>query len=215
MDQRLLYRPVGQLARGERSRIVFAWQDAMTRVQDSGGWLVGYVDRPRTNAVASLLDLLPPDGGAGSLGGLVDIEIFAELLPPGARSKLYVTESQENETFRNRKVDNEVCFFYFNTARPGAQTPNIARIDIPRWVADNPNAVAGVHALLLDQCRLWRDYPYVLTRADEIAVVGRQDQANLERMIANALQQDGFNLSATAKQTGKDIARAGKTRHGL
>jgi hypothetical protein len=214
VDQRLLYRPVGQIARPERARIVQAWQQAMTKVHDSGGWLIGYVDRPRTSGVVSLLQLLPVEPGV-SLQGLVDIEIFAHVLEPGERSKLFVTISQENETFRQADPANEVCFFYLNTARPGSRRASIARIDVPRWVADDAHAVDAVHALLLDQCWLWRDYPYVLTRADEIAVVGRRDQENLERMIANALARDGIDLSATAKQTGKDIARAGKTRHGL
>jgi hypothetical protein len=57
--------------------------------------------------------------------------------------------------------------------------------------------------------------PYALTRADEIAVVGRQDQQHLDVMIENAMQRRGLSGSATAKQRAKGIARAGKTRHGI
>ena len=59
------------------------------------------------------------------------------------------------------------------------------------------------------------DYPYILTRADEEAVVGRKDQEYLDSWIALTMQQHGFVAGQTAKQEGKDIARAGKTRHGL
>jgi hypothetical protein len=54
-----------------------------------------------------------------------------------------------------------------------------------------------------------------LTRADEEAVVGRKDQEYLDSWIALTMQQHGVANAATPKQEGKDIARAGKTRHGL
>jgi hypothetical protein len=66
---------------------------------------------------------------------------------------------------------------------------------------------------LHDQCQYLGYYPYALTRADEIAVVGRQDQQHLDVMIENAMQRRGLAGEATAKQQAKDIARAGKTRH--
>ncbi|MCZ7672253.1 MAG: hypothetical protein M5U34_36580 [Chloroflexi bacterium] len=56
-----------------------------------------------------------------------------------------------NETFTAQDPDNEVCFFYINPASNGQQ---IARVDIPRWVAENPASVRAVHALIIDQCRL-------------------------------------------------------------
>jgi len=90
----------------------------------------------------------------------------------------------------------------------------IARVDIPRWVAEDPAAVAFVHGLIYDQCKLMGDYPYVLARADELAVVGRHDEMNLNMMIDGHMQRLGVpdSLSA-AKANSKDIARAGRTRH--
>ena len=216
LDQRLLYRPVGQIATQERAAIVGRWQQAMIKIGDSGAALAGYIDRPRSQAVVSLLQMLgigaPPEGPG--LAGLLDADLFAELLAPGERSKLFVYVSKENDAYRERDAGNEVCFFYLNTGTT-PDRPVIARIDLPRRVVDDPAAVDGAHALIIDQCRIWRDYPYVLTRADEVAVVGRQDQASLELMITNALARDGQQVTATAKQTGKDLARAGKTRHHL
>jgi hypothetical protein len=87
-------------------------------------------------------------------------------------------------------------------------------VDIPRWVAEDPAAVAFVHGLIYDQCKLMGDYPYVLARADELAVVGRHDEMNLNMMIDGHMQRLGVpdSLSA-AKANSKDIARAGRTRH--
>ena len=79
----------------------------------------------------------------------------------------------------------------------------------------DPAAVDAVHALIIDQCQILGDYPYVLARADEIAVVGRRDQENLNLMIDNVMLRHGITALATAKQGSKDIARAGRTRHEL
>jgi hypothetical protein len=81
------------------------------------------------------------------------------------------------------------------------------------WVAQDPAAVANVHALIYDQCCILGNYPYALTRADELAVVGRSDQENLNVMIENAMQRQGINRYMTAKQSTKHLARANKTRH--
>jgi hypothetical protein len=90
----------------------------------------------------------------------------------------------------------------------------IARVDIPRWVAEDPAAVAFVHGLIYDQCKLMGDYPYVLARADELAVVGRHDEMNLNLMIDGHMQRLGVPDSLSAAKAGsKDIARAGRTRH--
>ena len=89
----------------------------------------------------------------------------------------------------------------------------MARVDIPMWVARDKEALNQVHALLVDQCRIIGSYPYVITRADEIAVVGRADQEELENRISLRLAELGIHPTSTGKQFSKDIARGGKTRH--
>jgi hypothetical protein len=73
--------------------------------------------------------------------------------------------------------------------------------------------VAQVHALVYDQCRILGDYPYALARADEMAVVGKQDQANLDMMIERHMQREGIEGNITAKLGSKNLARGGRTRH--
>ena len=67
-------------------------------------------------------------------------------------------------------------------------------------------------ALSTVKCQLLGDYPYVLARADEMAVVGRQDASELNFMIDVIMERHGLNADITAKQSSKDIARGGKTR---
>jgi hypothetical protein len=47
----------------------------------------------------------------------------------------------------------------------------IARVEIPRWVAENPGMVALVHTLIYDQCMKGQGYPVALARAHEQALM--------------------------------------------
>jgi hypothetical protein len=224
LDQRLLYWPAlgsGDLAGG---RVLKAWQEAMTGIRESGGLLAGYIVRPGKQSVMILLETLDINESGFDLKrltgrdlslGLTDTDLFSLLLAPGQRSKVFVDVSHHNDDFQERDPLNEVCFFYLNPGRTGQQIAHgqVARIDIPISVAQDAGAVAAVHALVYDQCQILGGYPYVLARADEVAVVGRRDQDNLDAIIESAMGRQGITGQITAKQLSKFLARAGKTRH--
>lgn len=221
LDQRLLYWPIGNIPGGQGDRVVTAWQEAMSKINALGGWLAGFIDRPGKRSVLTMLHTLDLEnsgrevsdlygGGSGLFAGLTDTHLFDHVLDPGERSVIFVDISQHNNSFAGRDRDNEVCFFYLKT---GAGEGQLARVDIPMWVARDKEALNQVHALLIDQCRIIGGYPYVITRADEIAVVGRRDQEELENRIALRLAEQNIHTSATAKQQSKEYARGGKTRY--
>ena len=218
LDQRLLYWPIGSAGVAENAAVT-EWGNHMTGIRQTGALLCGYIDRPGSIGVTTLLKSVTavsdPKFNWRLLGtqkatqGLTDRDLFGALLAPGQRSKVFVYVSPPNNTFAEQDPANEVCFFYVNPASSGQQ---IARVDIPRWVAEDEAAVTAVHALIIDQCRLLGDYPYVLARADETAVVGRQDASELNFMIDVIMERHGLHAGVTAKQGSKDIARGGRTR---
>lgn len=218
LDQRLLYWPIGSAGVAENAAVT-DWGKHMTDIRRAGALLCGYIDRPGSIAVSTLLRSLAalddPHVNWRELGtqkatqGLADRDLFGALLQPGQRSKVFVYVSPPNETFASQDPANEVCFFYVNPASSGEQ---IARVDIPRWVAEDEGAVTAVHSLIIDQCRLLGDYPYVLARADETAVVGRRDAAELNFMIDVIMERHGIQAGITAKQGSKEIARGGRGR---
>lgn len=220
LDQRLLYWPIGNDSGIQGKRVVEQWQEAMTAIRTAGGWLAGFIDRPGKRSVLTMLHTLDLDNSGRKISdlyrfdsdifaGLTDTDLFDALLQPGERSVVFVDISQHNNSFAGRDADNEVCFFYLKT---GPGEGHLARVDIPLWVARDKAALGSVHALLVDQCRIIGSYPYVITRADEIAVVGRRDQEELENRIALRLAEQDIHPSATGKQRSKDFARGGKTR---
>jgi len=221
LDQRLLYWPIGG-DDDKSTNEVQKWLRSMTRIKDSNGLLAGYIDRPMTTAVITFLKTLQgaetPDSfdwkslGKRSLtGGISDGALFSRLLNPGERSAIFTHISPRNTEFAEFDADNQVCFFFMN---PGIDGRSIARIDLPLWVAEDEDAVTAVHALIYDQCQIIGDYPYVIARADEMAVVGRQDNQELNFMIDIKMQDYGIDISTTAKLGSKNLARGGRTRHG-
>lgn len=221
LDQRLLYWPIGSAGVADNAAVT-EWGEHMTAVRQAGAALCGYIDRPGTSAVMTLLrsltGLAETDFDWKELGkrkatqGLTDVDLFQEILQPGERSKLFTFISDPNKTFTAQDQNNEVCFFYLN---PGSSGKNIARVDVPRWVAEDDEMVTAVHSLIINQCQLLGGYPYVLARADEMAVVGRQDASELNFMIDVIMERHGLISDITAKQGSKEIARGGRSRFGI
>ncbi|MEP7291978.1 MAG: DNA double-strand break repair nuclease NurA, partial [Chloroflexota bacterium] len=153
--------------------------DALQMLLDSAACPVGYLDRPRSTYLISLLHLLSLDAGQvndanlrsnGEMEGLTDAMLFAQVLGAGDRSAIMTQNSPQNFAYKGRNVegDFEVAFFYVNVSI--TSTPVIVRIDLPMWVARGKAAVAAIQALIVGQCAIQgrRSYPYVLTRADEL-----------------------------------------------
>ncbi len=219
LDQRLLYWPIGSAGVAENFAVT-TWGGHMTGIHDAGALLCGYIDRPGTSAVTTLLRSLVgltdatfnwrELGHRKATQGLTDADLFGHILAPGERSAVFANISDPNDVFMTRDPANEVCFFYLN---PGLSGQSIARVDIPRWVAEDAGAVTAVHSLLIDQCRILGNYPYVIARADEMAVVGRQDASELNFMIDVIMERHGISNDITSKQGSKELARGGRTRH--
>lgn len=218
MDQRLLYWPTS--GGGEGQKVVEAWQDAMTKIRDSGGWLAGYIDRSGKRSVLGMLNTLEkmhqPQFDPKTLHRLEpyqdlnDTRLFGRILQaPGERSAVFIDVSQHNRAFAERDALNEICFFYLRT---GTAEDQIARVDIPLWVALEEDVVSAVHALVYDQCQILGNYPYIITRADEIAVVTHREQEELDFRIGLQMETYGVEGHITAKQQSKDLARSHKTR---
>ncbi len=229
LDQRLLYYPFSGGDEAAR-QAVEKWAQTISEMRESGALVAGYIDRPGKRSVITLLETLVDEREVGweMLGkrlpgdDLTDATLYASLLGPGERSPVFVDISQANERFAAEDPLIAACFFYFN---PGSQRVDgqgerleprtLARVDIPLWVAQDLDAVALVHSLVYDQCRLTGYYPYVLTRAHELAVVGKLDADSLNDLIDLYMQEAGVMGSITAKQSDKDLTSGSRGRHQL
>lgn len=219
LDQRLLYIPSRGLPEKDVQVALNKWHLQMKSIRESGAWLAGFIDRPGKSIVLAMLQTIknmidpssiPPVTEKPAFPHLADLDLFDLILEPGQRSPTFKEISAHNDTYIEHDPGNEVCFFFIKTAE---QQGRLARIDIPISVANDQAAVEAIHALILDQCQIVGGYPYVITRADEIAVVTRREQEELEGRIARRLSDLGIESFTTAKQQSKYFARSNKTRH--
>ncbi|MEM7336432.1 MAG: DNA double-strand break repair nuclease NurA, partial [Chloroflexota bacterium] len=160
LDQRLLYWPIGSAGEAENS-VVTEWNKHMASMHAADALLAGYIDRPGTSYVTTLLrslEGLKDDffdwkslGKRSATGGITDRDLFSQILGPGQRSRVFVNISPPNQQFSAIDPSHEICFFYLN---PTTSDRQIARVDIPRWVADDAEAVTAVHSLIVSQCQI-------------------------------------------------------------
>jgi hypothetical protein len=114
-------------------------------------------------------------------------------LGPGDRSDVYRSASKILQHYG----EHDIHFFYLHTGT------EIARVEIPRWVAEHPPHLDLIHALIYDQCLRGRGYPSVLQEAHEQAVIGADERRVVERLVEEAMARLGIVMLRSAKDTSK------------
>lgn len=170
---------------------------------------LGYVDRPRSANVLRLLHLaqLPLEliskerlRQRNEYDGLSDAALFQDLLP-GQRTGLFAATSEINENFD--AVGHRICFCYMNMAtEPGEANASMARVEMPAWIARDPVRLDAALAAVWSDCRLLH-YPYLLTRAHELALVSRQERTSLEQMLRTEMMRLGMRFEESPKANTK------------
>jgi len=190
------------------------------RLRDAGAALGGYVDRPRSGGVLSLLHLLSLELEQidkdrleeNDLAGLTDARLFATLLGPGERSALFIRQSPTNRNYADE--GHEIWHCYVNVSEIETR-PLIARLEMPCWVAQDPARRDLLHAVVWQQSRVLSGYPYVLARAHELAVISTDERRDLEEMVVGALRRRGLDARPSEKAWQKQMTGGARRRHHL
>jgi hypothetical protein len=177
----------------------------------------GYVDKPGADLVVRLLEVASaPEDVLNNirthrpLRGVRDIDLYGKILQPGCRSAVFQMQSKSMENYPGELA---IHFFYLNVGRE--KHPKLARVEIPAWVAQNPEMLDNLHAVLENQCSILgtRSYPYLLHRAHEAAVVTFEEQEQVTRMILMELRRRGVDVGeGSEKQAVKNLQP--RTRYG-
>ncbi len=209
LDMPLLFLtiPIGETEEPDRETLQ-RYLALLNRMRETGAVLAGYTDQPGSTGVIRLLELAESKDvaeamGTRPFGGLLDRYLFAGLLEPGQRSALFSSASPVN-----KRLDGEghrIFFFYLNVGTE--QGTVIARVEVPEWVVDRGAQLNLLHRILWQQTRSTQGYPYVLARADELAVVTYEERQELERMIQRALMSHNIVRFPSKKSTWKAWAR--------
>ena len=170
--------------------------------------LASYISFPRsTDVVNSLRVAICPyeapdcdrycpnkEKGCDKVAGVRDRELFIELLGQGERSVLFTSQSS---IVQKHYGEHRVYFFYLRL------DGEIARLEIPQWVAEDEDLLNLTHSLVLDQCRRGHGYPVALAEAHEKAVVTAADREEFWRVVESLMVEEKLPTPTSAKSFSK------------
>jgi NurA-like 5'-3' nuclease len=122
--------------------------------------------------------------------------MFSRLLAPGERSAVF---SSTSSVVRGYYREHAVAFYYLNTG------DEIARMEIPAWVARDEALLSLSHSLVLDQCRKGLGYPVSIMEAHEQAVIGGTERDLFRRMIEDTLAERHLPVYTSEKERSKRL----------
>jgi hypothetical protein len=128
-----------------------------------------------------------------AVAGIRDRDLFAPMLADGERSVLFGSQSK----VLMRYGPHQVHFFYLRV------DDEIARVEIPEWVARDKERLELTHSLILDQCRRGHGYPLALAEAHEQAVITGADRDNFRRLVELTLVEEHLPQTTSAKSRNK------------
>ncbi|MHB8840827.1 MAG: DNA double-strand break repair nuclease NurA [Candidatus Aquicultor sp.] len=126
------------------------------------------------------------------IDGVTDAGLFRRLLGDGERSSLFISTSEILDAYKEYG-DEGVAFFYINIGK------EIARVEVPMWVARDKNAVGLVHAICLDQAVKGSGYPVAVAEAHEQAVVKSADKRSFDQLIFQIFVKNGIPAAESRK----------------
>jgi GNAT superfamily N-acetyltransferase len=129
-----------------------------------------------------------------AVSGVPDRDLFDNLLDTGERSALFTSQSK---IVRENYGRHRVNFFYMKL------DDEIARVEIPEWIAQDAEKLGLTHALLLDQCRRGQGYPAALSEAHEQAVVTGADRRNFQQLVEMLMADEHMPQTTSAKSRSK------------
>ena len=175
--------------------------------------LAAYVSLPRTtevtNAVRSCLcphDIAycqshcshrrSTDAPCDLANGFLDRELFQGILRDGERSPIYRTNPQAAQEYYG---EQQVYFYYLQSGE------EIARVEIPQWVAQDEKLLALGHSLIVEQCRKGSGYPVAISEAHEQAVINGTDRQLFKELVTQTLERQGLTTYTSQKERSKKL----------
>lgn len=130
------------------------------------------------------------------LGELRDRELLQGVLRPGERTDLFATVSDVVKYYGG----HDIVFCYLDVGG------EIARVEMPKWVAEDEEALNLGLGVVLDQCALGGDvppYPLALIEAHEAAVIDVGTREVVERLVEQEFARRGLPYVRSGKDRSK------------
>ncbi|HEY9704340.1 MAG TPA: DNA double-strand break repair nuclease NurA, partial [Allocoleopsis sp.] len=123
-----------------------------------------------------------------------DVGLWSNELSPGERSPLWQSKNRILELYHGEKI-------YFCYVNVGSE---IARIEMPGWVAENQQLLNQALSLMLAQVNKGYGYPVALAEAHNLAVIRSSDRAYFFKLLEQEMIKSGLrNVGISYKETRK------------
>jgi len=133
---------------------------------------------------------------ACALRGLSDAHLLGRGLQKWERTGLFRVRSNVHDPYFG---PHRAYFFLLQTGE------EVARVEVPEWVARDKHQLSNVHTVLVDQCNKGFGYPAVLARADDKAVISLADRTVLDTLVRQELARRGVLAKPSAKLHRKQV----------
>ena len=121
--------------------------------------------------------------------GVSDAVMYRRVLEPGERSSLFASRSRVLDEYGSHRVH----FFYLRGE------DEVARVEVPAYVAENPDLLDTVHACLVDQVDKGDGYPVALAEAHERAVVRGAEREGFYRYLEEVFVRNDIRARVSRK----------------
>ena len=183
----------GMKQRALEDKLVARYVEVLERFRRARIPVCSYVSMPGNAELVNLLrfHLNEPEDIADdeTLRGLLDRDLCTRCLAVGERSAVFGSDSH---VLKEYGAELRICYFYVRTEQ------EVGRVELPRWVAADPELLDLVHAVVLDQAEKGGGYPIILQEAHERAVVRAPEKALFYQILERELQRKGLTGYATS-----------------
>ncbi|MHC0066495.1 DNA double-strand break repair nuclease NurA [Nostoc sp. UIC 10890] len=210
VDGSLIYWFLEQLPMDARDRILPPILEAWQQMRDAKIPLMGYLSASRSIETMNFLRLLAcphpvPDCKSHCPNQLEkvpckifeqlrDTSVWATRLKPGQRSTLWRSNSPILELYGDQTI--YFCYVHVGT--------EIARIEVPAWVAQNATMLDQSLGLMLAQVQKGYGYPVAIAEAHNQAVVKGGDRARFFALLEQQMIKAGLkNVGTSYKEARK------------
>ncbi|MEH2140489.1 DNA double-strand break repair nuclease NurA [Nostoc sp.] len=210
VDGSLIYWFLEQLPIDARDRILPPILEAWQQMRDAQIPLMGYLSASRSIETMNFLRLLAcphpvPDCktycpnqlekvACKIFEQLRDTSVWATRLKPGQRSTLWRSNSPILELYGDQTI--YFCYVHVGT--------EIARIEVPVWVAENVTMLDQALGLMLAQVQKGYGYPVAIAEAHNQAVVKGGDRARFFALLEQQMIKAGLkNVGTSYKEARK------------
>ncbi len=156
--------------------------------------IVGYVDASSAGDLTTLIRHVSTYEGAS----IPDSTLLRTQMQWGDRCRTFIC-ARDDEVPGNEYYREKVCFTYLKTT----QNNPPARLEIPRWVFDDPATYEWVLDVVRAECVVGLGYPYPIETADAAAVLTAEDRERFYRMFQEFAEQEDIPVRFSRKSISK------------